>query len=337
MAFFVFIGNSILGVQDMYFKFWLALFTIAASANMLGLILSASFNSVATIYIFIPLVMIPQMILGGAMFTFDKLNKDFTNIDKVPAVAEIMPSRYIYEGLVVDQYKHNKFKRNIFEVEMMESKCDFKQVYYIPELRDIITKLDAADARAYKNDLELLRNEFTKEQKRVPSIQIDFINDITVEKFDDEVKLKSRQYLDQLLDYYKNEFIKANETKDRWLTQNINADAVKFNRIKDDYFNEMVSRFVRKELDKNKILRQGNHLVQVVDPIYQIPEPAHKLAFRTNFFAPSKHFAGYYFETLWFNITLVWILSIIMYAILYFDLLKKTMNFLGGIKWKRKK
>jgi hypothetical protein len=317
MAMFVWIGNSILGVKEMYFKFWLALFSIAASANMLGLILSATFNSVATIYIFIPLMMIPQMILGGAMFTFDKLNKDFTNIDKVPAVAEIMPSRYIYEGLVVDQYKHNRFKRRIFDVEMAESKCDFKQVYYIPELKDIIAKLDKSNAKSYKNDLELLRNEFTKEQKRVPKVKIDFINTITVDKFDDEIKRMSIQYLDELLNYYRAEFNKANKKKDEWLTQNLERNADRFNKIKDDYFNEMVSRYVRKELDKNKILRQRNHLVQVVDPIYQIPEPDHKLAFRTHFFAPSKHFAGKTFETLWFNITIVWILTIFMYIILY--------------------
>jgi ABC transport system ATP-binding/permease protein len=51
--------------------------------------------------------MIPQMVLGGAMFTFDKLNRDFTSADKVPLVADIMPSRYIYEGLMVHQYVHN--------------------------------------------------------------------------------------------------------------------------------------------------------------------------------------------------------------------------------------
>jgi hypothetical protein len=337
MAMFVLISNSILGVKEMYFKFWLALFSIAASANMLGLILSATFNSVATIYIFIPLMMIPQMILGGAMFTFDKLNKNFTNIDKVPAVAEIMPSRYIYEGLVVDQYKHNKFKRNIFDVEMAESKCDFKQVYYIPELKDIITNLDKSNSKSYKNDLELIRNEFNKEQKRVPAVKIDFISEITVKKFNNEIKRESIKYLDELLVHYRTGFNKANKKKDDWLTQNLESDKVKFNRIKDDYFNEMVSRDVRKELDKNKILRQRNHLVQVVDPIYQIPEPPHKLAFRTHFFAPSKHFAGKYIETLWFNIIIVWILTTLMYIILYFDLIKKTMQILSSIKLKKSK
>ena len=59
------------------------------------------------------------MVLGGAMFTFDKLNRDLTTSDKVPLVAEFMPSRWIYEGLVVNQFVNNKFKKNIFDVGMI--------------------------------------------------------------------------------------------------------------------------------------------------------------------------------------------------------------------------
>ncbi|MGM0375272.1 MAG: ATP-binding cassette domain-containing protein, partial [Bacteroidota bacterium] len=88
MVLFVVVANAVLGIKDMYLEFWVALFTISAFANILGLIISASFNSIITIYILIPLLMIPQMVLGGAMFTFDKLNKDFTSPDVVPAVAE---------------------------------------------------------------------------------------------------------------------------------------------------------------------------------------------------------------------------------------------------------
>ena len=75
--------------------------------------------------------------LYEAMFTFDKLNKDFTSVDKVPLVAEVMPSRYIYEGLIVHQLKHNNFKKHIFDIELKESKSDFKSVFYIPKLEEV--------------------------------------------------------------------------------------------------------------------------------------------------------------------------------------------------------
>jgi hypothetical protein len=344
MVLFVFVANSVLGIKDMYFEFWIALFSISAFANILGLIISASFNSIITIYILIPLLMIPQMVLGGAMFTFDKLNKDFTSPDVVPAIAEFMPSRWIYEGLMVHQYKHNNFKKNIFEVEMRESAADFKQVYYIPELRDIIAETEGyvegeenISREQYESNIRLIYNEVSNELRRVPSVNFDKLDKITPEGFSAQLANEINDYLDRLLGYYQDEFYKANTIKEQFLSANIEANREKFERIRDDYFNESINDIVRKVFDKNKILREDDHLIQMVDPVYQKPEPLHFFDFRTHFFAPSKHFAGHYFETLWFNIVMVWVLTILLYIVLYFDLLKKGLNFAGNLKWIKRK
>jgi len=343
MVLFVFVANTVLGIKNMYFEFWLALFSISAFANILGLILSASFNSIVTIYILIPLVMIPQMVLGGAMFTFDKLNKDFTSVDKVPAIAEFMPSRYIYEGLIVHQYKHNNYKKNIFDVEQQESQADFKQVHYIPELREILNEriLHTMDGKEntdqkHVDDLELLRNEIIKELRRVPGIEFKYINELSPELFTKEIGYKTDEYLNELLKHYRQQFIKANKLKDRFISVNLNSNPERFNKIKDDHYNESMASIVRREFEKNKIVRQNNELVQMADPIYQIPEPDKIWSFRTHFFAPLKHFGGKYFETLWFNTTMVWLLTIGLYIILYFDLLKKALNYGSSIKLRKK-
>lgn len=343
MILFVVVGNTILGIKGMTFEFWMALFSISAFANILGLILSASFNSIVTIYILIPLVMIPQMVLGGAMFTFDKLNKDFTSIDKVPIVAEVMPSRYIYEGLMVFQYKHNNYRKNIFDTELINSKSDFKQVYYIPELLEILDHCrqhyqNSGDSEneSYNDDLELLNNEISKELKRVPTIGFDKVDKLNNKDFTPELASETEAYLNTLKSYYTNIFSAANQKLDDFISQNIRNNKEKFNRIKDDYMNESISDIVRKTFDKNKILRDGDKLVQVVDPIYQIPEPDHFLDFRAHFFAPVKHFAGKYFDTLWFNISVVWFLTIMMYIALYFDWLKKALDYLSELKLSKK-
>jgi hypothetical protein len=104
---FVVVANRFLGIRDMGFAYWIALFSTAAFANMLGLNISASFNSAVTIYILIPLVMIPMMILSGAMFSFDKLNRYVSRVDKVPVIAELMVTKWSYEALMVHQYKDN--------------------------------------------------------------------------------------------------------------------------------------------------------------------------------------------------------------------------------------
>lgn len=344
MVFFVGVANTVLGIKEMYFEFWLALFSISAFANILGLIISASFNSIITIYILIPLLMIPQMVLGGAMFTFDKLNKDFTSPDVVPAIAEFMPSRWVYEGLMVHQYKHNNFKKNIFEVERKESAADFKQVYYIPELREIIAETvdylegeENISQEQFEKNVHLIHNEVSLEMNRVPSIEFTGTAQINPTDFTPGLAAELNNYLDKLLAYYQNEFYKANAVKEKFLTANINANREKFQRIKDNYFNESIEDIVRKVFDKNKLLREENHLIQMVDPIYQKPEPSNFFDFRTRFFAPSKYFAGKYYETLWFNIAVVWVLTILLYVVLYFDLLKKGLNFAGNIKLTRKK
>lgn len=339
MGLFVLVANTILGIQGMTFEFWFALFSVSAFANILGLILSASFNSIITIYILIPLVMIPQMVLGGAMFTFDKLNKDFTSVDKVPFVAEVMPSRYIYEGLIVHQYKHNNFKKHIFDVELQESKSDFKSVFYIPKLEEILNdcrkhfaKNDVENNEQYEADLALLQNEISKEMKRVSDISFKELDLLTVEKFTPEIASKTESYFNALKEHYNKVFFAANEKKDLFISGNIKKNKEKFNRIKDDFFNETISDIVRKVFEKNRILRDGDKLVQMIDPIYQVPEPEYYMDFRTHFFAPQKHFAGRYYDTLWFNISVVWILTILLYAVLYFDLLKKSLEYMNDLK-----
>lgn len=334
MTLFVLVANNILGIKGMTFEFWLALFSVSAFANILGLILSASFNSIVTIYILIPLVMIPQMVLGGAMFTFDKLNKDFTSVDKVPLVAEIMPSRYIYEGLIVHQYKHNNYKKNIFNIELKQSSSDFKNVYYLPELEDKLNACLTADkeSKEYISDLALIKNELSKEMKRVPTITFASIDQLSPETFNKDVAKQTKEYIEQLKGYYRNIFNKADDTINRFLSENIRNNKERFNQIKDNFYNESISDIVRKTFDKNKLLRDGDKLIQVIDPIYQIPEPETAISFRTHFFAPQKHFAGKFYDTLWFNISVVWLLTIMLYGVLYFDLLKRGLSFIGELK-----
>ncbi|WP_430932354.1 ATP-binding cassette domain-containing protein [Saccharicrinis sp. 156] len=345
MALFVGVANTVLGIKGMYFEFWLALFSVSAFANILGLILSASFNSIVTIYILIPLVMIPQMVLGGAMFTFDKLNRDISSADKVPLIAEFMPARWIYEGLIVDQYKNNKFKKLFFDVEQEESTTDYKIVHYLQEVDDILNACKKhidknkpeEDAKSYKQDLALLYNEISKENTRVNEIQFDNVDQLTPESFTPKMYSSLTAHIEKLKEYYTNRFVRASARKEKMINLAMSKyGKEQFNAVRDQNLNESISDIVRKVFEKNKILREGDKLIQNVDPIYQLPEPESALSIRTHFFAPQKHFAGHYFDTLWFNICMVWIFSVLMYVILYFDLLRKSFKFFGELKYLKK-
>jgi amino acid transporter len=108
---FVIVGNLIMGVQGMLTDYWMVLFTASCFANMLGLNISSAFNSAVTIYILIPFLIIPQLLLAGVVVKFDKLNPTLAKQGGVPLAGEIMASRWAFEALAVNQFKANKYQK----------------------------------------------------------------------------------------------------------------------------------------------------------------------------------------------------------------------------------
>ncbi|MBK9194430.1 MAG: ABC transporter permease [Flavobacteriales bacterium] len=62
---FTVVGTLMLGIEGMTLVHWAVLFSASCFANMLGLNVSASFNSAKVIYILIPVLIIPQLLFSG--------------------------------------------------------------------------------------------------------------------------------------------------------------------------------------------------------------------------------------------------------------------------------
>jgi hypothetical protein len=335
---FVIIANTILDVKEMYFTYWLALFSTAVSANILGLVISNSFNSAVTIYIVIPLLMIPMMVLSGAMFSFDKLNHRVSSVEKVPLVAEFMITRWSYEALMVHQYKDNRFERYFYDIEKRESMADFRQVYVIPELKSryalCMNELSTTDKiQDNVQALLLLRNEVEKELAINPQAQFD-LSLLEADKFDANVASYLDEFIEAMNAFYMQQFSLANQEKEQLIAYMLESNKKGYTQLKNTYHNEHLGETVKNFFEKNKILEYNHHLVQQIDPIYQDPSTAGWLGIRTHFFAPRKYFAGRFFDTYWFNISVIWIISIGLYFILYFDAVKKIITL---SQYKRKK
>ncbi|PLX05558.1 MAG: ABC transporter [Marinilabiliales bacterium] len=335
---FVLVGNFVLGVDGMMLKYFFALFSVAAFANMMGLNISASFNSVITIYIIIPLLLIPQMILGGAMFSFDKLNRSIGSVDKVPFIAEFMASKWAYEGLMVTQYKDNNFEKTFYDIEKRESQADFKQVWYLPKLTDKLNEiLEVLDSNSVETkniveeNLALLRHELGLEMQRVKDVPFEFHDKLIRDSINKFVVYQTKDYVKNLDKYYSKMFQDANTEKEKLIGYFLSTDKDQYNRLKNDYFNESVSDIVKKVYEKHKILQYKDQLIQQVDPIYQDPDMSAYLSFRSHFYAPQKHFMGNLYDTFWFNMIIIWIMTIVLYIALYYRYLERLLNLSGKI------
>ncbi|KPK88195.1 MAG: ABC transporter [Bacteroides sp. SM23_62_1] len=328
---YILIGNTVLGINGMTFYYWFALFTTAACANLIGLNVSASFNSAITIYIIIPLIMIPMMVLSGAMFSFDKLNRVVGSVDKVPWIAEIMPTKWSYEALMVRQFKDNQFQKQFYPIKKAESVADFKQVYLLPELNNRLEKnRDEFDLKGSVsetiNDLVLLKNEISKENILVPDIIFQNVEDISPEKINGKLLDQIKLHLEKLDEHYSREFVTATNQRENMVMYFMEQRPGLYNRMKDMYHNETVEEHVRKVFEKNKMVEYRNGLIQQIDPVYKDPFPRNWFGFRSHFFAPRKYFLGRYFDTYWFNMGFIWFLTILFYITLYLDLLKKLVQ-----------
>ncbi|HKK42938.1 MAG TPA: ATP-binding cassette domain-containing protein [Bacteroidales bacterium] len=355
---FIIIANPILGIKGMYFHYWLALFATAFCANMIGLNISASFNSAITIYIIIPLLIIPMMVLSGAMFPFDKLNREIGNVNKVPLIAELMPTRWTYEALMVSQFKDNRYSQvrydkagdTFFDLEKKINEAEFNKVYRLRALRDAletslfeyrrnpipdksddIVKTNPGKVRYTK--LPLLKNELGKLSAEYPVLRFAYINDLTSGRFNPDTYDSLSAYLNRADLFFNRLSSEATDIKDKFYY----ANDLLLRKLENEYYNYKLEEIVTKPYERKKILVYNNFLVQNIDPIYLDPEKEGFFDFRTHFYAPSKYIFGIKADTFFFDIALVFLSTIVLYFVLYFDLLGKVIYIIDNIKFSKKK
>ena len=144
--------------------------------------------------------------------------------------------------------------------------------------------------------------------------------------FDDDVADRIETYLNHREKFYSRSFAEIVNYKDDLINRHLEEHPETYKNFRNRYFNEGIADIVKKVYESNKILEYRNELIQHYDPIYQDPIAGSMLDFRTHFFSPVKKFFGYTFDTFSFNIVFVWILTVFLYVILYFDLVRKLVR-----------
>jgi ABC-type multidrug transport system ATPase subunit/uncharacterized tellurite resistance protein B-like protein len=336
---FVLVGNLILEIQGMGMTYWLALFTISCLANMIGLNISSAFNSAITVYVLIPLLIIPQMVLSGLLFSFDKLNEIVSTKGKVPIVADMMGSRWIYEGVAVRQFKTNEFESKFYEFEKQEFQADFMYSYWIKDLKnrlnqaiDNLHTTDEAVSKKVTKNLDLISNELMDEAGTHIINDLDINIALSPDKFNPQIGQEFIKYLDQLATKYLDIYNLAIQKKEKLIYGYENSFGYDLTEMKNKHYNDALADLVRNLSTKDRIMEFRGRLLQIIDPVFNDPEnPKSPLDYRTQFFAPKKHFYGVYFETYWFNLTVVWAMTVLLYVALYFEWLKKLIGSLESL------
>lgn len=134
---YLLIGNAVLELREMFLPHLIWMFLTALTGACMGLLVSTIVHDIRTALNVIPLLLIPQIILGGALIKYEEMNRnlDFvysiqqwmtkdasgapepTSKLKVPFICHFMPLRWSYESAIISQAKLNPLSRAQQQIE----------------------------------------------------------------------------------------------------------------------------------------------------------------------------------------------------------------------------
>lgn len=311
---FVAAGHIMLGIRDLYLSDWLILFSSACFANILGLNISASFNSAVTIYILIPILIIPQLLLSGVLVQFDQLNPQLRqHADRVPFAANLMTSRWAFEALAVNRFVNNKAEKMVFDFDKSISNANFLHNYWIPEMRSSLQRINTNASQ------QLLMNEITRLNK-TSQFQT-FVAPERILNPDSEIQIEISEHLNHIEYVAKKRENRARLKKDEIIL----SFKGNYSSLIKNYTNEQLNRMVLRQNQFTKIEHASSErLVRNFEPVYQIPLAQGFIS--GPFYAHKKYTPVGYISTLYANIIVIWIMSALLFITLYFNGLKKAMQ-----------
>ena len=176
-ALFTLIGDRMVSIRGFYWVEFTAMFLTAFSGIALGLLISSLAREGKTAVNIIPVVLIPQIILGGALIKYEEMNRNLDFIHsihewfarhpdtameprsdlQVPVICEFMPMRWSYEGLVFAQAKLNplalrqaRIQRQINQLAAVRKPTE-AQEERLDDLKDLLAILSGLEAKTTKD------------------------------------------------------------------------------------------------------------------------------------------------------------------------------------------
>lgn len=326
---YVLVGNIILEDHGMLFRHWLVLFSTACYGNMLGLNISAGMRSAISIYILIPLLLVPQLLFGGAMIRFDDLHKSISNRIYVPVIGDVMATRWAYEALMVEQFRSNRFEKPLFDIEMAISGSDWNASFLLPRLK---TKLEEC---RMAGELEEYRHQ-TERNFRQISYHFNELGPVTgiypgewaarlnSDQFDGNTYTLALKHADSLRLWFRREWSGFITKRDEIIDSLVSVmGRDQYLAMKEKNYNENIADFVLNHNVIEKLYETDEMIIRKADPVFMAPGSHYG---RAHFYAPFKMLGNLQIGTLVFNILALWLMCILLFITLYFNVLRRIIN-----------
>ena len=310
---FILIGNTIMGLHGLFGVWWLILFVTAFLANLTGLLLSQCLSSVVAIYISIPMLLIPQILLCGLVVSFSDLTPKSTT-GNVPLVGDLIPSRWSYEALAVTSFTDNRYEKPFFETDREKFETQFYNMGFLYELESQLETMKDEQQRGK----EVKASHMQTIKTNLP-VLTDYCNmKPYAGNYDYESLHQYMKDAEQILAKRGNEAtLKGDRQMADFIRQNGKESML---QLKRNNYNLKLEEFVV-GADQGRLLDViDNHIVPRAGLVFLTPA-SH--VGRAPFYSSQKIIGSWHVKTLWFNLAVMLLMSVIVIVLLITKILAK--------------
>ncbi|WP_028902721.1 ATP-binding cassette domain-containing protein [Prevotella sp. P6B4] len=306
---FIAIGNSIMGLHGLFDIWWLILFVTSLLSNLTGLLLSQCLSSVVAIYISIPLLLIPQILLCGLVVSFSDLTPKSTT-GNVPAIGNIIPSRWAYEALAVTSYTDNAYEKPFFDLHKVKYETQFYNMGYLYELQSQLETM---------NDEVIRGKEVNPTHLEIIKTNLPLLTSVSgKESYSGDYSYASlKEYLASIeteLSKRSNKATLAADSKMSELIREHGRENVL--NIKRDNYNIRLEEFVV-GADNARMLDVVNHVIVPRTSIIFLTPRSHFGC--APFYSSEKIVGSWHIKTLWFNLSVMLLMCFVVALFLFTD------------------
>ncbi|MDO4496215.1 MAG: ATP-binding cassette domain-containing protein [Bacteroidales bacterium] len=314
---FVLVGQVMMSFYDMTWVWWLILFVSAFLANLTGLLLSQCLSSVVAIYITIPLLLIPQILLCGLVVDFSDLDGKSTT-GNVPAIGNMIPSRWAFEAMAVTTFTNNAYEANFYEYDQLKYENQYYRGAVLWELQSQLETLEderqkgkpmkPSHLQVISNELPVLASYAEVEPYK---------ESLKFEEYDSAMYVSIKDYLSDIETLLQKRSNSNTLYADRVLTKMRDAmggDA--FRHLRESHVNRKLEDVVINYMAGETHTVVGGHIVPRMGFVYLTPRSKNGMA---PFYSPVKCVGDLQIPTLWFNIGILALMGIVVLIMLYTD------------------
>jgi hypothetical protein len=262
-----------------------------------------------------------------------------SSYEYVPIIGEMMAVRWSFEALAVEQFKNNKYLKNLFIYNQEISQNEWYTMFLIKalkaDLNECIMKKDSLNFRGIVKDDFYKLNYYIEKLSTLAGyspMNEDLKASMSIEKFTPLVAKKVEKYLDSLdlqIRHFRKEARDRKDSVENSIKSQIGKE--EYIRLKDNYHNKNLEMLVLDQTRLDQYIETPNRIIQMYEPGYMKPLSKNG---RAHFYAPYKQIGDIKIDTYWFDLMILWTVTLALYIALYFNIFEKLITVLTNLRLK---